>query len=485
MYIQHNMAAETASRFMKENTVTKLKCMEKLSSGYKVNRAADDAASLTISEKMRGQIWGLYQAVSNVQDGMSLINVADGGMKEIHSMLHRIRELCVQSGNDTYVTKDRLAISEEIAKLIDDIDYIGKNTEFNTIKVLQGEHIVRKQVGTRLEDIITYEEHEGAKEIFGLDCTQRYYLSNTYNLMGGIPDSSIDPHAVQNGMQLDFSKIASKSDWKKLHDASITFNCTLGCKQEFTIQFDNNKSGIQNETTKAHIVLGGSTNNVIFTIGTARYTKGEDLVTDLLKYIGELDPTNSGQSVTDNVLVGHDNKIGTTNGKDIIIYGSNRGWEDNGFMHVGKYTVTKDVEVPVYRNMKEKVSVYIQAGANAKEMIQIDLPRIDSETLRMNQINIMNSTSATKSISYADKMIEELSQHRARMGALYNRMEHTYNSNVNSAENHQNAESRIRDADIADEMVNLTRKMIMEQSIQAMLAHANQQPEGILALLQG
>jgi len=157
MIIQHNMTALNANRNLATTNTSLAKSTEKLSSGYRVNRAADDAAGLSISEKMRGQIRGLSQASSNAQDGTSLIQTAEGALSEIHSVLQRMRELTVQASNDTYVTADREAIALEVRALTSEIDRISSQTEFNTMKLLsggfQGKYL---QVGANADQLITF-----------------------------------------------------------------------------------------------------------------------------------------------------------------------------------------------------------------------------------------------------------------------------------------------------------------------------------------
>lgn len=157
MIIQHNMTALNANRNLAITNTNLGKNTEKLSSGYRVNRAADDAAGLSISEKMRGQIRGLNQASTNAEDGTSLIQTAEGALAEIHSVLQRMRELTVQASNDTYVTADRQAIALEVRALTSEIDRISSQTEFNTMKLLSGGFTGKYlQVGANAGQLITF-----------------------------------------------------------------------------------------------------------------------------------------------------------------------------------------------------------------------------------------------------------------------------------------------------------------------------------------
>ena len=170
MIVQHNMTALNANRQLGITNSSLAKRTEKLSSGYRVNRAADDAAGLSISEKMRGQIRGLNQASRNAQDGISLIQTAEGAMNEIHSVLQRMRELTVQASNDTYVTADRMAIAKEITALTSEVTRIATQTEFNKMKLLSGSFQGKAlQVGANTSQLITFSIQSMTAETLGVD----------------------------------------------------------------------------------------------------------------------------------------------------------------------------------------------------------------------------------------------------------------------------------------------------------------------------
>lgn len=159
MYIQHNIAAETANHFLRKNTRTKLKCLERLSSGYKINRAADDAAGLSITEEMRAQIRGLDQGERNVQDGISFVQTAEGALSEIHSMMHRMHELAVQAANDTNTAEDRKALDMEFQQYKKEIDDIFLEAEFNTIKIWDVNTNHKVQIGVEPKQALQFVKH--------------------------------------------------------------------------------------------------------------------------------------------------------------------------------------------------------------------------------------------------------------------------------------------------------------------------------------
>lgn len=483
MVIKSNMLATFTSRQLNINEHLKATVTEKLSSGYKVNRAADDAAGLSISEKMRGQIRGLYRASHNAQDGISLLNVADGGLHEVQSILQRIRELAVQAANDTNVEEDRDAIQKEIEQLNEEVDRIGKSTEFNTIKVLQGYNV---EVITQKTTQVTYDKHQGVVDVMGqggqVECGKHYPLGNgTYTLQDGITVISNDPLQDSSGRahysyRLNFSVVDSKEKWESLDGSGFTFQCTLGCDQEFTFKFDKNAKGIKDETPNANIMWGGTENNKVFTVGTSGYSKGNDFVTELIDFISKI-----GKDGND-IHVGHDNLIASTNGSDLIVYGTQSGNETRGYLVIGKPEI-KEVEIPIGENILNGKVLNIQAGANTDQLIGLILPHIDREELKMDRVRVTSSNDATTSIGYVDEMIETVSMARSRIGAYTNRLEHTYANADNMAENLQNSESRIRDANMADEIVDFTLRNILSQAAQAILTQANQASQGVLQLL--
>lgn len=270
MIINHNLNAMNAHRNMAINNTNSAKSMEKLSSGLRINRAGDDAAGLAISEKMRGQIRGLDQAARNSQDGISLIQTAEGALQETHAILQRMRELAVQASNDTNVDKDRTAISDEISQLKDEIDRISTQTEFNTKTLLDG-----------------------------------------------------------------------------------------------------NAKGVK-----------------------------------------------------------------------------------------------------------------FQVGANSGQQVSLDIAKMDSTALTVNNLDVSGSTAATKAINTVNDAIEAVSKERSNLGAMQNRLEHTIANLNTSSENLQASESRVRDVDMAKEMMAFSKNNILQQAAQAMLAQANQQPQQVLQLLR-
>lgn len=483
MIIQHNLLAQNGNRNLKKTGRVLGVAARHLSSGYRIGIAADDAAGLSISEKMRAQIRGLNEAANNCMEGQSLIATADAGMAEIDSILHRIRELCVQSANDTNTKDDREAIAKEVAQLEDEVDRIGNETEYNTIKVLQG-------VQPRMRTNVTYTRDANLEIILGVrngtsfgTTTTPTLLTNGIDLSATTTITQTTPSGGTTTIQrpnnyfiaVNFAQIDNHNgaySWSDLHKTGFTFICTQGCGQEFSFYFDNTKTGITDLTPTSVIARGGKNNNKVFSVGTRNYTNGKDFMTDILQYVSHL------EGASNNNHVGHANMLGTdSSGTTLYVYGSGR----SGNVQLGKPVFT---QVPIKDDLIDK-PLFLQVGANSNQLMEIQLPHIDKAALKMNRIRLADGESSSKSLDYVDDMLNYVNLQRASMGAYYNRLEHAIDNAKNASENIQNAESLIRDADMADEIVEYSKYSIVMQAGQAMLAQANVQKNGILALLQG
>lgn len=416
MYIQHNMAAETVNRLIRHNQGSKLESLEKLSSGYQVNRAADNAAGLTISEKMRGQIRGLNRASKNIQDGISLIQTAEGALQETHSILHRMRELSVQAANDTYVEEDRQAIQAEMDQLTEEVDRIAEHTEFNNgIYPLLGAGDPRSQMMKYLTEIST---------------TVTASLSVTYD---GV-----------------------------VYQAGDTFKVTGVNVHDYDNYDPLNYGG--------YFCMG-------YLHGAIR---NED---DLKKWFSSLDPKHTHNYWTltvNNFKVDEEGRIycQDRNKKDYFTI-------NNGYVSYAGDDA--DINAPnILRIGSGGVSsrLWVQAGANTGQGINISLVDGTAAGLGLTSVSVLSNTEASNAIQNVDDAISQVSRYRSDFGAQQNRLEHAMAVDDNTAENLQAAESRIRDVDMADEMVTNARITIMEQSMQAMMANANRQTEGMLGLLQ-
>lgn len=478
MIIAHNLMANFSKRQLNINTESKSKSTERLSSGYRINRAADDAAGLAISEKMRGQIRGLERASHNVEDGISLIQVADGAMQEVTNMCQRIRVLAVQAANDTNTDDDRELIQEEIEWLKEEINNIGESTEFNTIKVLQGKTLSDQWEEKTLVDF----RNEKDEELVNGNPTGEsyYYFDDDPVYKGGAASDSV----IEATKTMDFSGVSS-SNKHLLNGTGFSFRCTANCEQVFEFQFvssvsnptNGNTYGILDITPNANINQSGATNSKKFQVGLDSFINGEGLASNVMNFILEL---NGGSPENINShKVGHSNYL-FQEGSKLIIGGTSNA-------KPGSSSNNYDFFTPLnLANISDKINVNltIQSGANAGAEVKIPLPQIDTLVLGIDGVNVETHNSASQVITAMDGAINYISAERARLGAYQNRLEHAVSNLNNTEENLQAAESRIRDADIAKEMVTNSKNNILEQAAQAMLAQANKAPQGVLQLLQ-
>lgn len=380
MIINHNIPAMNTYRQLTGNNNATAKSLEKLSSGFRINRAGDDAAGLAISEKMRGQIRGLDMANKNAQDSISLIQTAEGALSETHSILQRMRELAVQSSNDTNTDSDRKELQAEVKQLITEIDRIGNTTEFNTKKLLEGS---AKGVAEKVDG--------GAR------------VNNNSALKTVKVDETAVKTTANDGAYMVI-RVAGSVGSSGANDFKLV-----------------DKSG--NES-----VITGTTT---VTLGDQTITLGADINT-----------MKVGESFT--VAFSKAQAASTSLGNSIMT----------------------------------------QIGANAGQTAFISISDMRANAIGVDAIKIDTKFGAQTAIETIQNAIEKVSSQRSSLGAIQNRLEHTINNLGAASENLSAAESRIRDVDMAKEMMNFTKNNILQQAATAMLAQANQQPQGVLQLLR-
>ncbi len=366
MRINHNISALNTFNQLSTNAVNSNSALQKLSSGLQINKAGDDAAGLAISEKMRGQIRGLDQAAKNSQDGISLIQTAEGALNEITSILQRMRELAVQAGSGTLATEDRAAITTEISQLKEEINGIAERTQFNGANLIDG------TFGVKLDDDSTLKA--GSDGVAAIDIAGAA-ASSTYTL----------------------AAVADEGHGDKV------------------VLSDEN----------------GNAQTIVLTEGTA----------------GVLNFDKLGVKIT-----------------------LDANWTREGL----------DGETVITTN---SAAQSIQIGANQGQKLDLSLSDMRMDGLGL-EVDVSSSEAAGAAITNIDAAIGKLSTERAKLGAYQNRLEHTINNLNTSSENLSAAESRIRDVDMAREMMEFTKTNILSQAATAMLAQANQQPQQVLKLLQ-
>ncbi|KYG32123.1 flagellin [Alkalihalobacillus trypoxylicola] len=459
MKINNNIQALNAYRNLYQNQFQTSKNLEKLSSGLRINRAADDAAGLAISEKMRSQIRGLKMAERNAMDGISLMQTSEGAMQEVHTMLQRMRELAVQAANDTNTEYDREQIQKEIDQLMTEIDSISEKTEFNTRKLLNGFSAV----------LTTYQNDANSQtNLIGFPLvTDANIKSGEYSLVvsGTSPVYTVTQPAA--GLGSDDEDIVFTDA-----DASMKYG-------EYTIMVRN----VTGEDATIEILDpdGLSLGTKAVKIGTE--VEGEEPV-DVFGL--SIDTSKISQAGTVKVKMEASATIQLNDADGNTIHAARELTSVNGkFKHGG-------VEYQFMNNMSNGTmdftitnnALSFQIGPNTNQNVMIDIPRMDVVTLGIEGTNVLTNSDANQAIFSIDQAINKLSDARAKLGAVQNRLEHTINNLQVTHENLTASESRIRDADMALEMTVFTRNNILNQSATAMLAQANQLPQGVLQLLQ-
>ena len=469
MVVQHNMQAMNANRMLNITTGAQSKSTEKLSSGYRINRAADDAAGLTISEKMRKQIRGLDQASTNAQDGVSSVQTAEGALTEVHSMLQRMNELAVQAANGTNSKEsDRQAIQDEIDQLTTEIDRVAETTKFNEIYLLKGDNASTKNV---------------------------YMKGHDAGLKGTLTDSAKSATFVMDTLKAgDKYKIAGKEYTIGTDKAEIVaaINQYQAADKEITV--DGTSYTYKEATTGGNAKAAGWYKDGDQTNGTAvtaanLVKDGSKATVDGKEYAAMNDADGDGVDDDDSSIISTTeakkkikaellaaNSIGTVN-RDATV---SDGADANGKT---TYTISKG-----YATVADTLSFNLHVGADADmtNKITVDIDVMNSANLGVKGLNVTDATgtAATYAVDAISDAIAKVSSQRSALGAVQNRLEHTIDNLDNIVENTTTAESRIRDTDMAEEMVEYSKNNILAQAGQSMLAQANQSTQGVLSLLQ-
>ncbi len=512
MRINHNLPALAAYRNNIAAGETQTKSMEKLSSGLRINRAADDAAGLAISETMRGQIRGLNQATRNSQDAISLIQTAEGALTETHSILDRMRELSNQASNDTYTANDRMEMQKEIDQLKSEIDRIATTTSFNNKNLLDGSASALVSTDKSSTQVFM----RGAVE----DATKtNFTLTITATAgQGQVQKSSILTDG-DTGTPADADTTLDKVgaftvNGKKLFDQPQTLTLIQGDGTKTSIQLyaSDDLAGVATKLNDAirdglkqgeiDDDLAASANFVSYSATTGQFTinsavtgkageiniVGDESLTNALGFTtttASVETTFSVEvsgdktataSVQGNLLVGViDSNVDVrfdTNADIDVTDGTAFSFASAG----GTYTTTI--------NIVDKSQTF-QIGANEGQTMNASIGNMGSAALGVDSILVTDRKSAAQATTIIDKAISRVSSQRSSLGAVQNRLEHTINNLGVASENMTASESRIRDVDMASEMMEYTKMNILSQASQAMLAQANQKPQSVLQLLQG
>ncbi|OWZ84849.1 flagellin [Natranaerobius trueperi] len=516
MRINTNVEALNAHRNLSQTNNNMQKNLERLSSGQRINRAADDAAGLSISEKMRGQVSGLNQAVSNAQDSISMIQTAEGALEESHNILQRMRELAVQSANDTNIDDDRGAIQDEMDQLAEELGRISETTEFNTQELVDGSfegtfHIganegqnIDLEIGDMSADALGVAGDGGAsfttsieedirdidEEALGLEEGEQELnvveIDNVTTADGevtanyGLENEDGDIVAVsQNGSEYEFLEEATDVD--NISQAEI-----VGTSDDAGIEFDD-------PVTSGTVSMDADSDfeNVDFE-GTARvdmengldsgeYTVIEEDFGDHFDF-PDVDEDSAFDTIEQGLINEDGDLVAVSFNNDDIDGTTPFSDAPEGFFNV------EDIDWEVDSDLDNGTAGDLDAAIeDADPIFDMNTELEADEVIEIRGdggIDVSTQDSADSAISDIDEALDTVSEQRSELGALQNRLEHTINNLSVASENLEAAESRIRDVDMAEEMMDFSTQQVLEEAGTAMMAQANMQPQSVLQLLQ-
>jgi len=473
MVVQHNLRAMNANRMLGITTGVLSKSSEKLSSGYKINRAADDAAGLAISEKMRKQMRGLTQASSNAEDGISAVQTAEGALTEVHDMLQRMNELAVKAANGTNALSDRQTIQDEVDQLLTEIDRVAETTKFNEIYLLKG-------------DANRVEKYLQAKDA-GIDgqlqdgATTATFTMNALQFGDSI---SIGGKQYQIGLVgtdgVDAAKaiVDSMASGELITIDGVQYTLTDNTAEENADKNILTKDKLQGKIVEQSSVLyKGKTYHVMKDDVSVNGDKKADDVDDVDASV--ITAAKAYSMIRQELTLA--NSIGAKTGgnaevADVVMDDQTNPTKAIFTFDKGKYDVQEALNF----------NLHVGADADMTNKIGVTIDALDTRGLGINGLNVKDSTGAyaTYAIDSIAEAIAHVSQQRSMIGAIQNRLEHTINNLDNVVENTTAAESQIRDTDMATEMVKYSNANILQQAGQSMLAQSNQANQGVLSLLQ-
>jgi flagellin len=497
MIINHNIPALNTYRSLTINNENTSKSLSKLSSGLRITSAGDDAAGLAISEKMRSQIRGLGQASRNAYDGKSLLAVAEGALNEVHSILQRMKELAVQSANDTNTQFDRGEIQKEVEQLKTEIDRISRDTEFNTMKLLNGTMENRATVelsGADPKDG-SFRDRNFQLEVVGSVVAEGQYTLSISGSGDGVKQISLGTvsgtaKAIGVGYAsgktitdlekaISFHSVTATSDGgtglgAKFGDYRLDISGNLGGTYDLTLTGPDGKYEIL-KARDANTMATFSQMGVTINFKDAAISIAGDGYVTFTNYIDDITFTLKGPNSTEvNLKIGEGQVITSYTGQDLNLGGIQFQ------ATVGLFTSTPAVAtIDVIDN-----SIKLHIGANAGQNMNISILDSSTKALGVNMVDLKEQKTSDAAITAIDTAINRVSSERSKMGAIVNRLDHTIANLGVANENMSAAESRIRDVDMAKEIMDFTKNQILSQAAQSMLAQANALPQGILQLLQ-
>ena len=481
MVVQHNMTAMNANRMLGLTTSKQAKSTERLSSGYRINRAADDAAGLSISEKMRKQIRGLDQASTNAEDGISCVQTAEGALNEVQDMLQRMNELAVQAANGTNSENDRSYIQAEIDQLTTEIDRVAETTKFNETYLLKGDGVGGKYVdlgtikdGTSIRlvdpqggvvDGQTYKSDRDAVLVadnntrFGNDATDTIVVAGvSYDLKEYIDIDDL-AGAISNNKNVNSVDLSYKNgvEATPATDSKFTLtstNKTTTVSGDVTFEISSNYTG--SPITQTVSITDDPQMVIEFTLATKTTDEGT------LEY-DEVTTVNNIKAAIENKGYSYTELDGVFTVKT------------KATMTINAATVIDDLNF----------NLHVGADGTSSNKINVNIEAMNADGIGISGLKVTSEKNATDAIDVIANALQQVSRQRSDLGAIQNRLEHTINNLDNVVENTTAAESRIRDTDMAEAMVEYSNLNILAQAGQSMLAQANQSNQGVLSLLKG
>jgi len=489
------------------------KSLERLSSGLRINRAADDAAGLAISQKMRTQINGLRVAQRNAQDAISLVNTAEGALQETQSILQRMHDLALQAANDTLTTEDRLKIQDEIDALIAEIDRIAQNTEFNTKKLLNGNVSGSSAIASYSNDTTSSAGISGV-EVYGT------VAQGTYNIIvesgpAGAATATVSKSTV---LYADSGMTTPATGSENLTALYASSGTSLGLEvgDEITIvaqvggEWKHATLKVETGTTLDDLAMAIKTafgaSDVSITAGEVQITGqagADNAITNIS--ITAVDSDGNARSTFNAAFQQNQTQVAADAGDYVVYYDADNDSTRDGnesAVAVKPNSTVKDLIDGLAISFDNSItaggtatidvsrvdnSMTIQIGASQGQNIAIGISDMGAGALGLVSkglnIDVTTQYSADKATTVIAAAIETVSMERAKLGSFQNRLEHTINNLAVASENLTAAESRIKDIDMALEMMNFTRNQIMLQAGTAMLAQANVVPQTVLQLL--